>query len=265
MALRAITCGGLQIYALNACESPDEFRSLWSVLDALNAMEKPASREDLLAEEIPIWIAEPNVEETLTRHRVSDAKFQLLRMATAARERFLQGGGFPETREAFAPFLPKGLPQDPFTSFPLRFAASADSFLCYSFGPDERNQLGAVTYDATNGTLSAGDVVLEVPRQRKYPFPQGGVKAATGDELLRQFPNGLPTDPFADTRGRSLRVTQTTPVMVFNVGPDRVFSVGPDTDEKSIDAAGPSYRPSVLYDPTNGITSRGDLFLEVLR
>ena len=72
-----------------------------------------------------------------------------------------------------------------------------------------------------------------------------------------RHPNGLPVDPFADSRGRPLGVSNTTPVYIY--------SYGPDTDESQARQAGDRYIPEVLYDPTNGTISHGDLFIAIPR
>ena len=59
--------------------------------------------------------------------------------------------------------------------------------------PDEgaiRECLKQYEYDPTNGTMSVGDISLRVPRERPYAFPRAGVRAASLDDLARQFPNG---------------------------------------------------------------------------
>jgi hypothetical protein len=100
--------------------------------------------------------------------------------------------------------------------------------------------------------VSRGDIIIRLPKEREFPFPPGGVKAASREDVLRLFPNGLPEDNFADFP-RGLGISDTSPV--------RIYSFGPDTDESD----GIQDRPEVYYDPTNGIVSEGDLFITLPR
>ncbi len=252
IALRAISSAGLRIYALNCCETSDEFQHLWETLEELD---RKAEVKDI-AELLPLQSANV-IKECDIRERVTDANFQLVRMATGAKYRFVTQQAFPRSAEGFVPLLPDGPPQDPFTTAPLRFFSDPNLFTCYSIGPDEQDNRAAISYDPTNGTVSPGDIFVEIPHEREYPFPRDGVKAASADELRRQFPNGLPGDPFADTRGRPLGISNTTPVYVY--------SYGPDTNEHWAREAGDRYVPEVLYDPTNGTITPGDLFIAIPR
>ncbi len=251
-ALRLIACKGLEIYALNCCETSDEFQLLWEILEELDCESQPPD----LAKLVPFPSGKA-IKDSEIRHRRTDANFQLLRMATAAKYRFVTQQAFPQNAEEFAPLLPDGPPQDPFTTAPLKFFSDPNLFTCYSIGPDEQDNRAAISYDPTNGIASPGDIIVEIPHERKYPFARDGVRAATADELRRQFPNGMPRDPFADTRGRPLGITNTIPVYVY--------SYGPDTNEDWARESGDRYVPEVLYDPTNGTISPGDLFIAIPR
>jgi len=277
-----------------------------------------------------------------TRHKVADATFAVLRTAVAARHRLLTSGAFPGSPAEFGPLLPAGPLGDCFaTSAPLRFLGKPDGFHIYSFGPDGQDDAGAITYDPTNGTTSRGDLALRIPRERQYPFPAGGMRVNTAAELLKMFPNGLPPDPFADTRWRPLSIiasseadwkscalpgVKMSPVSVppAATGPGEpgytpapapppaspsvpppapssgadapttptrvvVFSFGPDTDESSymsfprltgedVFTTHSMYSTPLqlvfsparfvmqpYYDPTNGTTSRGELYLKIAR
>ncbi len=248
-ALRAIATRGLEIYALNCCETPDDFEYLWEICEELCA--KGQERELV---ESSTLVPEEVVEQYNARERVVDANFMLVRMAVAAKRRFVAEQEFPRSADEFAPLLPAGPPQDPFTTAPLRFFSQPNVFKCYSIGPDEQDDRASVSYDPTNGTVSRGDIMVEIPREREYPFPRDGVKAASADQLRKQFPNGLPNDPFTYPP-RGLGVTNTTPVYVYSVGPDR-FEKEALGDEEG-------YVATDLYDPTNGTVSRGDLFIAI--
>ncbi len=254
-ALRLIACKGLEIYALNCCETSDEFQHLWETLEELEPKREVRDIAELLP--FPSGEAIKAIKDSEIRLRRTDASFQLLRMATAAKYRFVTQQAFPRSPDEFAPLLPDGPPQDPFTTGPLRFFSDPNLFTCYSIGSDEQDNGATVSYDPTNGIASRGDIIVEIPHEREYPFPRDGVSAASADELRRQFPNGLPVDPFADTRGKPLGITNTTPVYVY--------SYGPDTDEWEATQAGDRYVPEVHYDPTNGTISPGDLFIAIPR
>jgi len=260
IAIRSMATNRLEIYALNCCETSDDFQNFWQILEHLN---KKFKAPEIQASAFPNGLfgyytdskfksvfLEPN-----TRHYVSEAQFQLVRMATAAKYRFITQGTFPQNPKEFAPLLANGLPKDSFSSEPLKFVSNPDVFTCYSIGPDKQDNYANMIYDATNGTVSSGDIFIKVPYQKQYPFPRNGVRASTREELLKQFPNKLPYDPFANRCNVPLKITNSTPVYVF--------SVGPDTDEREILSVGDSYVPKVYYDPTNGTTSAGDLFITI--
>lgn len=263
VAVRAIACRGLELIALNGCESQAEASDVWRQLEALNAEEGRYARgaEMFRLEAIANWyperqdeytgILDQNMPEAVTRQQVSNTRFQLVRMGAAARYHQLASGVLPGNAREFSPPLASGLPADPFTSAPLRMAPAPAGIVCYSVGPDRLDDGGAIAYDPSNGTLSRGDIPLEVTRARKYPFPRGGVRANSPAELLAQFPNGLPLDPFADARTKQLSVTGAAPVYVY--------SFGPDTDQNVIHAQ----HPQVMYDPTNGTVSDGDLWIRI--
>jgi hypothetical protein len=261
VAVKAIVAAGLEVYALNCCESEAEFKQLWEMLERLEEEEKPDEVRATLPIERPYdlrrvtWF-QPNFDEAQIRVDITHSRFELVRMSTAAKYRLVFRGNFPKTAEQFGPLLPDGPPKDPFGDGPLRFLATTDSITCYSIGPDKSDDRAAFAYDPTNGTISPGDIWIAVPRQRQYPFPREGVRAASVEDLMRQFPNGLPPDPFATTRGKGLGTTMTAAGDVY------VFSYGPDVDEFKILPASDRV-PQCHYDPTNGTMSAGDLFIRL--
>ncbi|MCX6998954.1 MAG: hypothetical protein NT106_01440, partial [Candidatus Sumerlaeota bacterium] len=106
----------------------------------------------------------------------------------------------------------------------------------------------------TNGTISPGDVFIEIPRKPRYPFPPKGQLATTKEGLLKQFPNDLPPDNFHDVKGAPLSITDTVPA--------KIISFGPDTDSARVRSDGTGLLPlQPAYDPTNGTVSPGDLIL----
>ncbi|MEN6626783.1 MAG: hypothetical protein ABFD69_11215 [Candidatus Sumerlaeia bacterium] len=54
---------------------------------------------------------------------------------------------------------------DPFTAKPLKTIQETESTLIYSLGPDLQDQRGAIRYDPTNGTMSAGDIWVKVRKK----------------------------------------------------------------------------------------------------
>jgi len=274
-AVRGIACSPLELFALNCCETPAECEQLWRALEQLNQWEKVETVDDLFQSEGAVaphlrsaWrkmpTVQPNMEEATTRFRCTRSHFQLIRAATAAWHHLLRAGSFPQQATDFSPLLPAGPPPDPhLPETPLRFRADGDQFLCYGVGPDQQDDQGTIIYNPTNGTKSRGDIVVRIPRERKYPFPREGVWASSRNDLLRQFPNGLPPDLFADTRGKPLGVTDTTPVYVYSYGPDTDESGDYDFQARERRKRTLTDFPEVAYDPTNGSTSNGDLFIAI--
>jgi len=259
LIFRSIALEALRVYALNGCESEAEFRELWEVLERFEKREgavaasRPRSLEMSFGEYLPQHpsIVEPRMQDRTVIH----TEFEILRMATAARFRLVTQGDFPKTNEEFAPLLPQGPPKDPFGEGPLRFRLTTDSLVCYSIGPEETDYLGTSRSDRTSSTTARREISITVPRVRKYPFPRDGVRAASVEDVKRQFPNGLPMDPWSSRMETT--ITATGDVLIYNGGPaGRRFS-------KSLrDTSQPLTIP---YDPTNGISSPGDLFIRIPR
>ena len=264
IAVRRIAGKALEIHLLNCCETEAEFKQFWKTLNSLREYNVPQTEEELMElEPAPLIVRlflrkalRENVQVTKARQSIVDARFELLRMATAVRYRFVLRGEFPRTPDQFGPLLSEGLPKDPFSDGPLKFIMTTDSLVCYSIGPDGRDDRVAIEYDPTNGSLSPGDMLMTVPRKREYPFPREGVRARSLEDFSRQFPNGLPIDPFSSSRKR-LGTTSTLAGGVF------VYSYGPDVVEFKGQFQGTSHVLQVQYDPTNGITSEGDVFIRI--
>ena len=291
-ACQSIAGSALEVYALNACETEAEIRQLWDMLDRLERSENRYTvdvvrdGESTLFDWWPPWrfrLTRDRFEKAVTYMDLSTAKFELLRMAAAARYCLIATGELPAGPNELGPLLPSGPPTDPFSGKPLLSRRTSDSLLCWSVGPDARDGSAATVYDPTNGTISPGDVLLQVPRERRYPFPRQGVRADGLEDLLRQFPNGFPADPFATNRGRGLSAAESADGRVY------VWSFGPDVDEYKtpnpltffpVPTTGtflfpsvisvpygppPPHRLQVPYDPTNGTVSEGDLFIPIPR
>ncbi len=260
IAVRSIATYRLKTYALNCCETEEDFQNLWKTLETLNYGLQVPDVAKIYYEGSPFsyHITTRHLSNTLdflTRHRCAEAKFQLLRMATEAKYSYIFEGKFPEKPEDFNRLLKGGIPKDSFSLYPLRFIPNQDTFICYSIGPDNQDNQATIEYDPTNGTISDGDIFTKIPRQREFPFPRNGLRASTKDEVLKQFPNGLPVDPFGNRKSVPLLISNSTPVYIF--------SAGPDFDGIEIQRQIDSYIPTVYYDPTNGTISYGDLFIEI--
>jgi hypothetical protein len=282
VAVDSIATEGLALYALNACETLEDYEKLWAELEALHAAIPKESRDDLVHEamnrELGLWNrfllpfkgGAPNLAEAVILHEVVASKFQLLRAAVAARHRLIATGALPGAESDFAPLLPDGLPSDIFAAPPaaLRFRidpANGD-LVIFSIGPDGLSNDGALVYDPSNGSTSAGDIVRRVPVEREFPFPREGVRAAAAEDLLAQFPNGLPPDIFAMIPNHPLSVSVGRPVKIYSFGPDLdqkverrlVFRPG---EPPVIPLDDP--RDPTVPDPRNGTTSAGDLFIVI--
>ncbi|MCX7001437.1 MAG: hypothetical protein NT106_14260, partial [Candidatus Sumerlaeota bacterium] len=199
VSLKSITCGGMEIYLANACRTPEEVKTFFETISKLRIKDEAFHWDDFRYFEDPRCdaqneVADSNYQEIKARWNRPRAMSRLLLAGAGARYNFLKTGEFPREASDFAPLLPEGPPQDPFTGTPLRFIANRDPFVVYSVGPDNKDDKAAFLYDPTNGTISPGDVFIEIPRKPRYPFPPKGQLATTKEGLLKQFPNDLPPD-----------------------------------------------------------------------
>jgi hypothetical protein len=312
IAIRAIATGGLECYVLNACcETEEEFRKCVDALSRLHNTPGTDVAENLFVGEYSflrtrmIEVSPPysNYLEAETRYKVSDMKFELVRMAAAARYHLASKGDFPSSVSDLSSFLKGERPEDAFDEkAPLKFLRiSENQFSVYSIGPDKTDDKAAFSYDPTNGTITPGDIFIQIPREREYPFPREAVRASNAYELLEQFPNGLPADGFADTKGRPFSILESsdnTPLIIFSFAPntdeaDFTPYSGSSSKEKQGEfepvttpepPSNASYGRSLqwvmrrsdkippspgywtlepMYDPTNGTISPGDIFIEI--
>jgi hypothetical protein len=95
---------------------------------------------------------------------------------------------------------------------------------------------------------------MRVPRERTYPFPREGLKADNPEDVRRIFPNVFPLDSFPDKNVEPLKISETSPVKIVSYGPDHDIWKRKENVWKF---------PEVMYDPTNGIYSNGDLYITV--
>ncbi|MGI8907823.1 MAG: hypothetical protein ACR2IE_15185 [Candidatus Sumerlaeaceae bacterium] len=270
IAIRSMAAADLIRFAGNAPLTLEQCDRLCSDLDRLNTYELPAELVNFYElgwpGELPAAarLSRANLMEVRTRYNMASTRFRLARTIAAARRMLIASGELPDMGKpgSLAPLLPSGLPTDVFspTTSPLKAInhVSSQTLVVYSVGPDQTDDRAAWEYDATNGTVSTGDITAELRRVPKYPFAAGGTRAGTSATLVAQFPEGLPPDPFADTRGRGLSIVETT-------GSVLVYSYGPDTDQREVEDFKGAYVPAVSYDPTNGTVSKGDLVTTLSR
>ena len=322
--------------ALNACATPDQADVVWGILQRLHDTPDQEDGERLGPTEF--WGLEGRLREPwppggglLTDLRITDMEFQTLRVAAAIREFALTTGRLPDGPGDLSRRFPEGLPHDVFTPTTapasLQLVTSGSVCLVYSLGPDFDDDLGSVGGGRSRyGDTEDGDLVVRVPLEREFPFPAEGVRADNVDDLLSQFPNGLPHDIYgvrSVPTGAQLSLydsTTTRPVIVFSHGPDRdafglalpqgavpqafidALWVAIETDRnidmssltpaelESLEVKQPFvYAPDKgicptvmlddwggdpvagvrylepLYDPTNGVYSAGDIFIEIPR
>ncbi len=227
----------LQDLALNATDDPEEQRSIIASLHKLSDVRGLASEESLSVGRIwtmdvimdleGIWLG--YIEMKNIERLVNDSRLKIIRDAASLRLFYLEHDAWP-TSAMLSP--------DPFRpekSFVLK--QKDDGLIIYSIGPDGKDDLGAIRFDQSErGWDSVGDILIEIPRMRKYPFPADGVRADNAEELLEQFPNGLPLDPFSDgfknpvaggfttpTALAILDIPSSYPLTVFSIGPDAGF------------------------------------------
>ncbi len=256
IAVKSIALKGLEIYGTNCCETKDEITSFTKKIEELNNRNIDAEKSlEILKKYSALCSYRSESGKSQTRMSTADAKLQNLRIAGVAKENYIVKKSFPKNNEDLMKYFGNNLPIDPFTKNPIRFITGENEFIAYSVGPDNIDDGAAFSYDPTNGTISSGDIIINVPARREYPFPKKGLSANSIEDINKIFPNGLPPDSFADTRGKSLGITKSTPI--------QIYSYGPDTDEAEAKKQLDNYIPSIKYDPTNGTVSNGDLYFSV--
>lgn len=230
VALLSVGVAGLESAYLNGFEDADELAARMPLLEELSQTLINRHNEPALWVQA-IELADPSRlsslatrEETALRQRVTIARLALLRAAVVARHAWLETGAFPADGGALTALLPPGSTVDPFAADGaglLVDAGDGTHWKIRSRGPDGVDDGGITLFDPTNGTLSGGDLVLAVPAARTFPFPlPGEAPPADVEALLARYPNGLPPDPFADSRGASYMISRDTPPVIWSVGPD---------------------------------------------
>lgn len=265
----------IRYHCNNVCLDAEDTRRLFDRFEAV------CHRNDRLSEEeLRKWFrlhepTEPDFDfgEFITSSLTLEAELALTRGVLAARHSYFVNGEFPwrDGRNADGLLLSRP-PDDPYSGTALQTKYDRGSMTLFSVGPDRHNDHGQTIYDPTNGVVSAGDIVATALAQPKYPFPRDGIRASTREELHRLFPDGLPPVGFPSD---PLLAIEGPPVIVLSIGPDRMFSTNRVTQgeywrwiqmgEYRTETEFPpiGYRPDVLYDPTNGLDSDGDLWVEL--
>lgn len=115
-----------------------------------------------------IRIAIPNFSEAEARALVALSEMRLA-VIKAALELFKdKNRNYPDQLARLAPGQIKEIPTDPFTGkdFIYQPAPDTSSYTLYGAGPDMHDDKAQITYDPTNGALSAGDIVTQINFQR---------------------------------------------------------------------------------------------------
>lgn len=70
-------------------------------------------------------------------------------------------GAYPDSMASLVPSYLESAPIDPFCGKPIQYRKiSQESYKVWGVGPDLKNETAAISYDPTNGDISAGDVVF---------------------------------------------------------------------------------------------------------
>jgi len=96
--------------------------------------------------------------EGRTEELSAKARYDLARLTVASRIHELETGPRASSVEELSDFFPEPL-LDPFTGEPYR--CDREDGVFYSIGPDDQDNSIDLRYDATNGTVSSGDIFFE--------------------------------------------------------------------------------------------------------
>lgn len=117
--------------------------------------------EEMRASFHPIMnIAVPNFMEADIRILTVKSKMLQTQIATALEIARRQNGRYPQKLSDLVPICFKTLPIDPFSGneFTYNLSPDAATYFLLGSGPTLAGTGGAVMYDPTNGTVSAGDL-----------------------------------------------------------------------------------------------------------
>ncbi len=123
------------------------------------------SKEYSSAEENPILyvikgIKVPNIPAADTRFGELQNSLDSILVFSAAKRYQLDHGQFPNQSDELLPDYLTELPVDYFTGKTLNCEWQTSGVKIWSSGPDLKNDLGAIRYDPTNGTMSEGDLIF---------------------------------------------------------------------------------------------------------
>lgn len=121
--------------------------------------EKEEPTFDLSSTDYINRIAVPNYLNAGIRESVMVADLRGARIAAALELYRLRNGQYPEGLDALEDILGE-LPADPYGEEPFAYEKTEEGYALWSIGPDENDDGAGVVYDPTNGTISAGDVVM---------------------------------------------------------------------------------------------------------
>ena len=102
----------------------------------------------------------PNFMEGRTRAHVTEAYWRMTTALAQLMAYRVEKGKFPGSLEEASQIIGMSVPVDPFTLQPVRYKSDGKHGVVYSLGPDMTDNQAGVVYDPTNGTVSAGDVVI---------------------------------------------------------------------------------------------------------
>jgi len=217
-----------------------------------------------------------NQLQATIRAKISLARMVNLQAAISLRHYYLKYEEWPQI-----PITGELLDQPGMDAFssdhsPHKLVEHENDLIVYSVGPDQKDDRAKMNYDPTNGIISSGDIFLQVRSEREFPFPDKPTRYRTRNELYVAYPNGLPDDPFADTKHMSYTISDTIPPVVWSFGPDADQGTGYDLYEefdKPQTNFGTARLPNgkwkkiknvaeePVYDPSNGTISNGNLYL----
>jgi hypothetical protein len=101
--------------------------------------------------------------EVKTRYLTTLARLRQVELETALALAKASGGRYPAKLSELVPSRFPSLPMDPYSGSDFMYASDGASYRLYSIGPDSQDDRGAVPYDPTNGTTSAGDIYQWIP------------------------------------------------------------------------------------------------------
>lgn len=251
------TIKGLKDYLYRCCNSPAELKDfIRRINETCKISEdidfyKLISLKNSLSAYITNIIVNPEFFGNLELNmKINDATIQLLNVAAASKHYYLTKGKMPENEDSLKNYFKNGFLKDVFGENEIHFYSSQDSFSCYSIGPDGKDDGGKIAYSPTNGLNSDGDIIMDIPSfnfKKKIPKNEA--------ELKEYFSEGMPNDIFVNNYGMENNSEMNSSIRYFS---DKdfmtIYSIGPDGgDSKAI----------ISYDPTNGVTSSGDIFINI--